>query len=208
MTALASAPARARLGPGGRASAEAALLAVGLGAVVAVRAIATRVGVDPILVGTAFGAGLLALVVSGGRQLRIAGIRGKHLGIGLATGFGLVAVALAGASAGEPSIPAGLARPASPFVPWAVVTVVVAAAEEAILRGLLFGRIRMAGGTLVALLLTSAVFALMHVPLYGWHVVPLDLAVGLVLGGLRIATRGVAAAAVAHALADLATWWL
>jgi membrane protease YdiL (CAAX protease family) len=52
------------------------------------------------------------------------------------------------------------------------------------------------------------VFALMHVPLYGWHVVPLDLAVGLALGGLRVATRGVAAPAVAHAVADLATWWL
>ena len=33
----------------------------------------------------------------------------------------------------------------------------------------------------------------MHVPLYGWHVVPLDLAVGLVLAGLRIWTRGLAA---------------
>jgi hypothetical protein len=48
----------------------------------------------------------------------------------------------------------------------------------------------------------------MHVPLYGWHVMPLDLAVGLVFGGLRLATHGVAAPAAAHAVADLATWWL
>jgi hypothetical protein len=38
--------------------------------------------------------------------------------------------------------------------------------------------------------------------------VPLDLAVGIVLGGLRIATRSVAAPAAAHATADIATWWL
>jgi membrane protease YdiL (CAAX protease family) len=61
---------------------------------------------------------------------------------------------------------------------------------------------------MAALGLTTLAFALMHVPMYGWHVVPLDLAVGFTLGGLRIATRGIAAPAVAHAIADLATWWL
>jgi hypothetical protein len=48
----------------------------------------------------------------------------------------------------------------------------------------------------------------MHVPLYGWHVVPLDLGVGLWLAGLRLATGGIAAPAIAHTIADLATWWL
>jgi hypothetical protein len=48
----------------------------------------------------------------------------------------------------------------------------------------------------------------MHVPLYGWHVVPLDLGVGLWLAGLRLATGGIAAPAIAHAVADLATWWV
>ena len=57
-------------------------------------------------------------------------------------------------------------------------------------------------------MVTSVAFALMHVPVYGWHVVPLDLAVGVVLGGLRLATRSVAAPAAAHAVADLATWWI
>jgi len=55
---------------------------------------------------------------------------------------------------------------------------------------------------------TSVAFALMHVPLYGWHVVPLDLGVGIWLGGLRLLGRGVAAPALAHVLADLVTWWL
>ena len=56
--------------------------------------------------------------------------------------------------------------------------------------------------------MTSVVFALLHVPLYGWHVVPLDLGVGLWLAGLRLISGGVAAPAVAHVVADLATWWL
>ena len=49
---------------------------------------------------------------------------------------------------------------------------------------------------------------MLHVPLYGWHVVPLDLGVGLFLGGLRLLTGGAVAPAVAHTVADLATWWI
>jgi membrane protease YdiL (CAAX protease family) len=89
-----------------------------------------------------------------------------------------------------------------------LVTILVAAGEEAILRGAMFAAVVRAAGGLAAVLVTTLAFALLHVPLYGWHVVPLDLAVGLVLGGLRVATGGVAAPAAAHAVADLATWWL
>ncbi len=49
---------------------------------------------------------------------------------------------------------------------------------------------------------------LLHVPLYGWTALPLDLAVGLLLGGLRMAAGGWGAQAVAHPVADLAGWWL
>jgi len=77
-----------------------------------------------------------------------------------------------------------------------------------VLRGSLFGAILRARGPGVAVGITTVIFALMHVPLYGWHVVPLDLAVGLWLAGLRLTTRGVAAPAIAHIVADLATWWL
>jgi hypothetical protein len=35
-----------------------------------------------------------------------------------------------------------------------------------------------------------------------------DFGAGLALGGLRLLGRGVAAPAIAHALADVATWWL
>ena len=73
---------------------------------------------------------------------------------------------------------------------------------------MLFDRLRLAGGTTLAIAVTTVAFALLHVPLYGWHVVPLDVAVGLGFAGLRLSTRTVLAPALAHAVADLATWWL
>jgi len=194
---------------------QAGLIALGLAAVVGARWTTTHAGVPPLAVGAGFGLALLALLavarpateqIDRRRAARpsiiVAGL------VGLAVGLALVAVTMAApALAGVPRVP-GLARPAAPLVPWALVTILVATAEEAVLRGVLFGAVRRASGNVPALVLTTLAFALIHVPLYGWHVVPLDLAVGLALGGLRIATRGVAAPALAHAVADLATWWL
>ena len=101
--------------------------------------------------------------------------------------------------------------PVSPlggYLPWALGVVVVAVAEEALLRGSLFAAIDRRAGTAAAIGVTSLAFALLHVPLYGWGVVPLDLAVGVWLGALRATTGSVTAPALAHALADLAGWWL
>ena len=123
---------------------------------------------------------------------------------GLAAGLVLVGISLVTRWPG----PWVAFDPAGSFAPWAAVTVLVAVGEEAILRGALFAAVEDCGGVVLALLVTSAAFALLHVPLYGWHVVPLDLGVGLFLGGLRILTGGVAAPATAHAVADLATWWM
>jgi membrane protease YdiL (CAAX protease family) len=193
----------------GRAWAEAALIAAGLGAIVTARAAATRAGADPLVVGAGFGLGLGGLaVVAGGFSPPRGGALAPSFLAGVALGLALVAAgSVGGALGGAAGIP-GLGRPSAPFAPWALITVLVAAGEEGVLRGTLFDRLRRTGGTGVALLATTILFALMHVPLYGWHVVPLDLAVGLSLGGLRIATRGIVAPAVAHAVADLATWWL
>jgi uncharacterized membrane-anchored protein YhcB (DUF1043 family) len=44
--------------------------------------------------------------------------------------------------------------------------------------------------------------------MYGWHVLPLDLAVGVVLGMLRTRTGTAAAPGAAHVLADVAGWFL
>jgi membrane protease YdiL (CAAX protease family) len=91
---------------------------------------------------------------------------------------------------------------------WSPVVVAVAVAEEALLRGALFGALLESRGPWLALAVTSVAFALMHIPLYGIGAVPLDLAVGLWLGGLRLLTGTWTAPAVAHALADLAGGWL
>jgi membrane protease YdiL (CAAX protease family) len=102
----------------------------------------------------------------------------------------------------EPSLPAGQ------FPRWAVTVATVAIAEEVLLRGALFTALAEWRGPTMALVVTTVVFALMHVPVYGWHVFGVDLAAGLWLGALRLATRSVTAPAIAHAFADLAGWWL
>ncbi len=168
-------------------------------------AVAVDGQIDALVVGAAFGAALLlgALIIGPAdwpslRELAAA------VPLGLIGGAVLVGLALAVRWPG-PWIPF---TPAAAFAPWALVTVVVATGEELVLRGVLFDALGEAAGIANALVATSAAFALLHVPLYGWHVVPLDLGVGLALGGLRVLSGGTTAPAVAHAVADLATWWL
>jgi membrane protease YdiL (CAAX protease family) len=155
---------------------------------------------DRLGVGAAFGAGLLSVAIVAG--WRPGAIRWRATPAGLLGGGVLVLLAFITRPVPQ------LWVPAAPFLPWATITILVAAAEEAILRGVLWDRLTRRNGALVALLTTTVVFALIHVPVYGWQVLPLDLGVGLLFGGLRLATGGVAAPAIAHALADLATWWL
>ncbi|MFI5254395.1 MAG: CPBP family intramembrane glutamic endopeptidase [Candidatus Limnocylindrales bacterium] len=151
--------------------------------------------------GTLFGLALLAVaLVTGWRPARL---RAMSVALGLGAGLGLVV--LPGLAHGLPA--PGLGVHPQPFLLWAGVTVLVGTAEEVVLRGALFDATRDLAGLPVAVTVTSVLFALLHVPLYGWHVVPLDLAVGLVLAGLRLIDRGVAAPAIAHVVADLATWW-
>jgi membrane protease YdiL (CAAX protease family) len=103
---------------------------------------------------------------------------------------------------------AGTAPPAAPGVDWAGVVGLVAVAEEILLRGALYERLRRWRGEIVAIGTTAVAFALLHVPLYGWHALTLDLAVGVWLGALRAVAGSVTAPAVAHTVADLAGWWL
>lgn len=197
------APSRPLISPLVRASAITVLLA---GAMTARWAATVGASVDGLVVGAAFGAALVTgVALVGWRPRQVAARRlAADLLVGLAGGAALVGLALAVRSPG-PWIPFD---PAGSFVPWALVTVLVAAGEELVLRGALFDALDESGGTGVALVATSLAFALLHVPLYGWHVVPLDLGVGIFLGGLRLVTGGVAAPAIAHAIADLATWWV
>lgn len=155
-----------------------------------------------LLAGAVF-AGLLALVAiaDGWRPGRL---RTATFAWGAFGGAVLLSVA---------ALPVGVVavRPQAPIpllTMWAVVVVAIATSEELVLRGTLFARIARTAGELTAVATTAALFAILHVPLYGWRAVPLDLAVGLWLGGLRLASGTWAAAAVAHASADLATGWV
>ncbi len=187
--------------PAGRI-ARPALIITGLAAVVGLRwELTTRGAGGAVAIGAIFGVGLLAVGLAGG--WRPGPERLSSLVVGVAGGAVLVVLAIVTRSAQLP----WLAPPAA-FAPWATVTILVAGAEELVLRGALFDDLDGSLGSLGAVVVTSLVFALMHVPLYGWHVVPLDLGVGLWLAGLRLATGGIAAPAVAHSIADLATWWL
>ena len=218
---------RARVMPsaeGVRSFAGVGAVLLGLAGIVGARWLATTRGLDPLAVGAVFGLALAGLWLAAARllerrwtgsrrgplvEIRPAARRAAIAAVaGVAFGLALVGLAVVGAVLGGAALVPGLSRPAAPFLSWALVTIVVASAEEGILRGVLFDRLRAAGGLPIAVAITTIAFALMHVPLYGWHVVPLDLAVGLGLAGLRLSTRTVLAPAVAHAVADVATWWL
>lgn len=94
------------------------------------------------------------------------------------------------------------------FAAWAPVVSFVAVAEEVFLRGALYDAVTTAANSTAAIAVCALAFALLHVPLYGWHVVPLDLTVGLLLGELRRQSGTPAAPAVTHVVADLAAWFL
>jgi membrane protease YdiL (CAAX protease family) len=94
------------------------------------------------------------------------------------------------------------------FAGWAAAVVVVATAEEIFLRGALYDATERVWGAAAAIGLGAVCFALLHVPLYGWHVLPLDLAVGIVLGGLRQGAGTAAAPAITHVGADFVGWFL
>lgn len=189
----------------GRAVAAGRALAtcLALGLAVAVRwQVFRTAALDGITEGLVFGVALLAVARLGG--VRAAVPRAGALAFGLAAGGVLVAVSVV---ARGPLPPVVLGH-AAPFLPWVAVTTLVATGEELVLRGTLWRWMAAAAGDATALLVTSIVFALIHVPVYGWHVVPLDFGVGLLFGGLRLWFGGPAAPAAAHVLADLATWWL
>lgn len=152
--------------------------------------------------GMGFALALLALAVAAGWRLGRPSFAAASLGV--AGGLALVAVwltARTGAAIDVAPVNGAIAV-------WTPVVALIAVAEEVVLRGVLFNAIRSWGGDGWALAATTVLFAAMHVPLYGVGVLPLDLAVGLLLGGLRIASGGVLAPAIAHVLADLAGGWL
>ncbi len=183
------------------------LAAVGLAAAVGLRwEVATSTNLDPVLVGLLFGTCLVSIAGLGG--WRPGPLRTRTVLVGLAGGGALVAVTAGVRLVGGFAVGAGSVSGEFALAPWAIATCLVAAGEEVVLRGVLFDALAARSGPAAAVGATSVVFALMHVPLYGWQVIPLDLGAGLWFAGLRLLTGGAAAPAIAHAVADVATYWL
>jgi membrane protease YdiL (CAAX protease family) len=187
----------------GHGAATATWLLGGLAAASLARAALNgQVALSAFAAGATFGIALVVIAsVAGWRPARPSV---RSLLIGLFGGLVLVALP----RLAHPLLPTVVGMRPEPFAAWVLVTAVVVTGEEALVRGALFVALERAAGPVAAVAVTSLAFALMHVPLYGWHVVPLDLGVGVWLGGLRLSTGGVAAPAIAHGLADLSTWWI
>lgn len=83
-----------------------------------------------------------------------------------------------------------------------VSSVVAAVAEEIFFRRLVYGWLQR-WGTALAITGSAALFALIHVPVYGLGVLPLDFAAGLIFGWQRRATGGWTAPAATHVAANL-----
>jgi membrane protease YdiL (CAAX protease family) len=98
--------------------------------------------------------------------------------------------------------------PLSSFPAWMAATVLVAPAEEAFLRGAVYDAVARRWSADVAIGVAALAFGLMHVPLYGWHALPLDTAVGAVLGVARLASGTWVAPAIAHTAADAVGWFM
>ena len=93
-----------------------------------------------------------------------------------------------------------------PPVPFAarfiLLNTLAAVAEEAFFRRLLYGALERHGAAL-AVGGSTVLFALVHVTVYGWWVLPIDLAAGLVLSWQRWATGGWAVPAATHVVANV-----
>lgn len=91
---------------------------------------------------------------------------------------------------------------------WSLVVSAVAISEEAFLRGALYATVENWHGEALAIIVSAAAFALLHIPLYGMRSLPLNIVVGLWLGTVRATSGSWTAPAITHTVADLAAWWL
>jgi hypothetical protein len=116
----------------------------------------------------------------------------------LVLGIGLLGVAMASLT--------GLAVGPVVHVPFSAaalpIALLCAVAEEALFRRLAYAALQLGGAT-IAVLGSSLLFALVHIPLYGWEAFPVDLGAGLLFGWQRWASGTWAVSAASHAWANL-----
>ncbi len=176
-------------------------LLAALGCAVAIRVgLAGVDGAESARAGAVFG--VLVLVVVSASGWRLPCPRWRDVAIGAAGSAAILAVPVL-RHLMAPGTPLG-----RPQIRWLAVVVLVAVAEEALLRGVLWDAMRRRYGEPAALAVTAVAFALMHAPLYGVAALPVDLAVGLILGGMRSWAGTATAPAFAHVAADVAGWWV
>ena len=199
------------------AAARAALLSAGLAPAVALRAtVAGSAGGASTTAGMAFGGVLLALSLLSGWRPGAARPRGvaAHLVAGLAGAAVISAAPVLARLLGSATHPALVPAPGrgAAFLAFLAPGVVIVAGEEVLLRGALWeactSAVAGARGEWLAICAGGLAFGLIHVPWYGWGAFPVDLAVGLWLGALRLAGGSVLVPATAHLGADAAMWWL
>jgi membrane protease YdiL (CAAX protease family) len=94
----------------------------------------------------------------------------------------------------------GLRMPVGPRYMTAILLAPVA--EELFFRRFVFGVLR-PGGVALAIGGSTVLFAIAHVTVYGWWVLPLDLAAGLILGWQRWASGTWVVPAATHVVANL-----
>jgi len=117
------------------------------------------------------------------------------LAVAVPLGVGLLALAFA-------RVAVAPAVPVTATAESAALSVLAAVAEEALFRGAAF-RLLQRGGTWTAVVGSAALFALVHVPSYGWPVVPVDFGAGLLLSWQRLASGRWSVPAATHAAANL-----
>jgi membrane protease YdiL (CAAX protease family) len=192
-----------RGGLGGFRVVRTALLLAGFALAIGVRVVVGGAGVRDSVPG-----GLVFAVLLGALAAAAGGLHIAHVARGVAVGAGGAALLCLPLVVRHAIWSPALHRPGGAFLGWAWVVGAVAVAEEALLRGALFDAVEDLAGSTAAIAVGAVAFAALHVPLYGWNAVPLDLAVGVLFGCLRLATGNWLAPAVAHVGADLAGWWL
>jgi membrane protease YdiL (CAAX protease family) len=122
-----------------------------------------------------------------------------------AVALGLVAMLVAARLPGLLGLrPQGAGRIVVRVAPAAVAASVAAAvAEEVFFRRLVYGWLASSWGTAVAICGSAVAFAAIHVPVYGFAVLPIDTAAGLLLGWQRWMTGGWSASGLTHVAANL-----
>ena len=122
-----------------------------------------------------------------------------------AVALGLVAMVVAARLPGLLGLrPHGAGRIVVRAAPAAVAASVVAAvAEEVFFRRLVYGWLASSWGAAVAICGSAVAFAAIHVPVYGFAVLPIDTAAGLLLGWQRWMTGGWSASGLTHVAANL-----